>query len=156
MDDGSEIASRIGTLAVYIDARGWDDLLELFVPEVQVDYTSLFGGESQSLTREQLIANWQGLVPGFTRTTHLIGPPMMRIDGETAEVAASVTAWHWIDDPALGEVAVWIVHGTYEMTLRKRDGVWRFAMLALARAWVEGNRDLPRIAEERLARGFKT
>jgi hypothetical protein len=43
MDDWNEIAGCIGASAVHIDARRWDDLLELFAPEVLADKTSLFG-----------------------------------------------------------------------------------------------------------------
>jgi SnoaL-like domain len=83
MDDWNKIADRIGALAVHIDARRWDDLLELFAPEVLADWTSLFGGEPQSLKGEQLIANWRQLLPGFTRTTHLVGPPTIVVTGES-------------------------------------------------------------------------
>jgi hypothetical protein len=55
MDDRIEIANQIGALAVHVDARRWDALLELFAPKVQADWTSLFDGEPQALTREQLI-----------------------------------------------------------------------------------------------------
>ena len=45
-------AGTIGALAVHVDARRWDALLELFAQNVQADWTSLFGGEAQALTRE--------------------------------------------------------------------------------------------------------
>jgi hypothetical protein len=152
MDDRSEIASRIGALAVHVDARAWNDVLDLFAPEIHFDYASLFGGEPQSVMREQLINNWRAMLPGFTHTTHLIGPPMIRAAGETALASASITAWHWIDDPGLGNTAVWIVHGCYEITLAKRESAWRITGLTLARAWAEGNKDLPRLAGDRAAR----
>ena len=99
MDDWNKIAGRIGALAVHIDARRWDDLLELFAQEVLADWTSLFGGEPQSLKREQPIANWRQLLPGFTRTTHLVGPPTIAVTGESAQASASVVAWHFIKEP---------------------------------------------------------
>ena len=74
MDDRNEIVGLVGTLAVRIDARRWDDLQELFASELQADWTSLFGGERQLLKREQLIDNWRQMLPSFTHTTHLIGP----------------------------------------------------------------------------------
>lgn len=47
MNEWTDIAGRIGALAVHADARRWEDVLALFTPEVQVDCTSLFGGERQ-------------------------------------------------------------------------------------------------------------
>ncbi len=150
MDDCSEIMSAIGALAVHTDAQAWNDVVELFTAQVKLDYSSLFGGKPQSLTREQLITSWRAMLPGFTRTTHLIGPPMIHAaTGEMARASASVTAWHWIDDAVLGDTAVWVVHGCYEITLAKSDDRWRISVLTLARAWTEGNKDLPRLAGER-------
>jgi hypothetical protein len=37
------------------------------------------------------------------------------------------------------------------MSFAKIGGAWRIAGLTLARAWAEGNLDLPRIAGERAA-----
>jgi hypothetical protein len=146
MDDRNEIANRIGALAVHIDARRWDYLLELFAPEVQADWTSLFGGEPQSLKREQLIGNWRQLLPGFTRTTHLIGPPTIVVVGETAQASASVVAWHFIKESGLEGSDLWLAGGCYEIGFAKCDGAWRITAMTLARAWSEGNQDLPRLA----------
>lgn len=156
MDDRNEIASFIGALAVRVDARRWDDLLTLFAPEVHVDYTSLFGGERQLLKREQLVANWRQLLPGFTRTTHLVGSPTIVVTGETAEAAASVIACHFIKEAELAGNDLWLVGGCWEITFGKHSGAWRMTALTLARAWAEGNQDLPRLASERAARSAET
>jgi SnoaL-like domain len=156
MDDWNKIADRIGALAVHIDARRWDDLLELFAPEVLADWTSLFGGEPQSLKGEQLIANWRQLLPGFTRTTHLVGPPTIVVTGESAQASASVVAWHFIKEPGLEGNDLWLAGGCYEIAFAKRDGVWRINAMTLARAWAEGNQDLPRLAGERASQSGKT
>ena len=42
MDERNDIAAIVAALVVHVDARRWDDLLSLFAPEVEVDYTSLF------------------------------------------------------------------------------------------------------------------
>jgi hypothetical protein len=156
MDDRNEIADRIGALAVRVDARRWDDLLELFAPEIRADWTSLFGGEPQSLKREQLIANWRALLPGFTHTTHLIGPPTIVVTGDTARASASVVAWHFVKEPALKGNDLWLAGGCYEIGFAKGDGAWRITAMTLARAWAEGNQDLPRLAGERAKQSGKT
>lgn len=153
MDERNDIASMIGALAVRVDARQWDGLLSLFGPEVRVDYTSLFGGEPQVMTREDLIAGWQRLLPGFTHTTHVIGPPSITINGQRAQAAASVVAWHFVEDAALADNSLWLVGGCYEIGFEKLYDVWRIVDLKLARAWAKGNLDLPNIARERAAKG---
>jgi SnoaL-like domain len=152
MDDRMDIASVIGSLAVHVDAQHWDNLLALFAPQVRVDYTSLFGGDAQSMAREDLIGGWRKLLPGFTRTCHVIGTPAISLSGETARAAASVVAWHFVKEPELAGRDVWLVGGCYEMGFERIDGMWRITALTLARAWAEGNLDLPRIAGERAAK----
>jgi len=156
MDDQDQIRGRIGALAVHVDARRWDDLLELFAPEVQADWTSLFGGERECLKREQLVANWRRLLPGFTRTTHVIGSPTILVTDQTARASASVVAWHFIKEPALAGNDLWLAGGCYEFSFERHEGAWRIAAMTLARAWAEGNQDLPRLATERVAQSGKT
>ena len=127
MDGRSEVASIMGALAVHVDARRWRELEALFAPELQVDYTALFGGAPQQLNREGLIAQWRGLLPGFTRTCHLIGTPLVAVTGATASAAASVVATHWISEPSPPGGDKWIAGGCYELSLIRLDGAWRIA-----------------------------
>jgi hypothetical protein len=149
MDDRSHLADIIGSLAVHVDGQHWNELLALFAPRIHVDYTSLFGGDAQAMTREELIGGWRRLLPGFTRTCHVIGVPAVTVNGETAHAAASVVAWHFIKEPELAGRDCWLVGGCYEIGFEKIDGAWHIASLTLARAWAEGNLDLPGIAGAR-------
>src|SRR5215472_2547684 len=99
MDERSDISGVVGALAVHVDALHWNELLSLFAPEVRIDYTSLFGGECEVMARERLIDNWRQLLPGLTRTCHVIGAPAITLNGETAQVSASVAAWHFVKEP---------------------------------------------------------
>jgi hypothetical protein len=112
-----------------LDARNWERLLELFAAEVHVDYTSLFGGEPQVLTRERLIAGWRELLCGFTRTTHVIGTPSVTVAGATAQVSASVVAWHFASTPERAGKDWWLAGGCYEMALSRVGDAWRMRTL---------------------------
>src|SRR5258708_36213762 len=101
MGERSDIAEVIGALAVHVDARRWSELLALFATEVRVDYVSLFGGEAQSMKREELVGGWRKLLPGFTRTCHVIGTPAITLSGDTAQASACVVAWHFVKTPEL-------------------------------------------------------
>ena len=121
-DAFNEISSQIGALAVRVDARDWQGLVGLFDAQVHVDDTSLFGGEVQTLSGEELVGSWRRLVSGFTHTSHVIGVPTITERGEHAEAAASVTAWHAIDDQA--------VEGVGSVS---QEFQW------IARTWPDGN-----------------
>jgi len=152
MDDRNQIADLIGSLAVHVDGQHWKELLALFAPRVGVDYTSLFGGEAKPMLREDLIGGWQKLLPGFTRTCHVIGTPAITISGDTARASASVVAWHFVKEAELAGRDLWLVGGCYDIAFEKIGGAWHIASLTLARAWAEGNLDLPKIAGERATR----
>lgn len=157
MDEASKVSSLVGALAVQIDARRWTQIADLFGTEVRVDYSSLFGGDAETMTRQGLMERWQKLLPGFTSTTHIIGTPTIVFSERKADVFASVVAWHRIKDLSLGENDLWLVGGCYEISCEKLDdGEWRITSLTLARAWAEGNLDLPRIAGERVGQGAVT
>jgi SnoaL-like domain len=153
MDERAEVVNTVAALGLCADALRWNDLLALFTSKVTVDYTSLFGGEVQSTTKEDLIAGWQALLPGFTRTQHLIGAVRVTVSKDVAYAEAPVVAWHVVEDPALGGKGTWQVGGRYEMQVENHAGQWCIRALTLAGAWAEGNLDLPRIAARRVREG---
>ncbi|MER9962141.1 nuclear transport factor 2 family protein [Mesorhizobium sp. M0045] len=63
---------------------------------VTTDYTSLFGGAAATSGRDALIAQWQGLLPGFDATQHLITNIIVEGAGNDAVARSHVRAAHWI------------------------------------------------------------
>jgi SnoaL-like domain len=106
------------------------------------------------MPREDLIADWRALVPGFTRTQHLIGAVHVTLTDGFAYAEAPVVAWHVIKDAALAGDETGLVGGRYEMQVEKRKGEWCIRALNLTEAWAEGNLDLPRIAAQRIHEGL--
>lgn len=129
-----------------IDVLDWPAVREAFADEVRLDYTSLSGGEPETLTRDDLIARWQGLLPGFDATQHLIGPVILTDEGGTGVRAdAHVRGYHHIGDREGGQT--WAVHGHY--TARLARG--KITELTLTVFYQEGELDLPAVATERAA-----
>ena len=130
------------------DALDWGTVRGVLADEVLADYTSLAGGEPETLAATDLIARWQGLLPGFDATQHLTGPVLLTADGGPGVCADThVVAWHRIAGTDGG--ATWAVHGHY--TARVVDG--RITELTLTVFFTDGNLDLPRLATERAASG---
>ena len=48
-----DVVARMGLL---VDRRDWPALEALFAPDVEVDYTSLFGGVPESKPRRELVS----------------------------------------------------------------------------------------------------
>ena len=153
MDERFDVANTVAALGLSVDTLRWNDLLGLLAPKIIVDYTSLYGGEVQTMAREDLIARWQALLPGFSRTHHFIGAVHVTLTDPFAYAEAPLTAWHIIDDPGLAADATWddtwIVAGHYELQLEKLEGAWCIQALTLAGAWQKGNLNLRAMAIER-------
>ena len=64
----TEVVNSVGTLA---DLGQYSQLQQLFTEEVTVDYTSLFPGEVQNIPSQQLMTQWQSVLPGFDATQHI-------------------------------------------------------------------------------------
>jgi SnoaL-like domain len=127
-----------------IDALDWAAVRATFADEVRVDYTSLSGGEPEILPADDLIARWQGLLPRFDATQHLIGPVVLTGDGGAGMRADThVRGYHHIEGPDGGET--WGVYGHY--TARLADG--KITELTLQVFYQEGNLGLPALATER-------
>ncbi|MGH7717512.1 MAG: nuclear transport factor 2 family protein [Gemmatimonadaceae bacterium] len=70
------------------DARDWPAVRARFADTVDVDYTSLAGGEPARMPADQLVAAWRALLPGFHATQHLLGPVIVELDGDHATARA--------------------------------------------------------------------
>lgn len=142
--DQIRVRQTIALLMGDIDRRDFDAAERLFAPEVLVDYTSLWGGEPVTMTREVLLQGWKALVPGFDATWHELGEITVRVEGTTAEASCPVAARHWIGTD------VWLPRGEYEFRLVRRD-TWGIAAMKLIVSDEIGSRSLVEAARARVA-----
>jgi hypothetical protein len=128
-----------------VDDRDWPAVRAGLTDEVEADYSSLFGGAPERLAADALVARWQGLLPGFDGTQHLLGPLVITTAGDDATVDANVRGYHHLG------ASTWMVAGRYALTLHRADGIWRVARIVLRTTYQEGDRSLPDQAAARAA-----
>jgi SnoaL-like domain len=128
-----------------IDALDWPAVRAAFAGQVRVDYTSLSGGEPETLPVGDLMARWQGLLPGFDATQHLSGPVLLTDEDAGVRADTHVRGYHHLRGADGGET--WGVYGHY--TARLADG--KITELTLQVFYQEGNFGLPALAVERAA-----
>jgi len=153
VDERLDVMSVVATFALAADTLRWNDLRAILAPEVVLDYTSLWGGEARRTPREDIIAGWRELLPGFTHTAHLIGAVRVVLTEGSAYSEAPVMASHAIQDESLAGNNRWAVGGRYEMQMERHNGQWQISALTLADAWTEGNPGLPEAARQRVREG---
>jgi hypothetical protein len=129
-----------------------DHLLDRYagLPEpdrrARAGYTSLFGGAPERLAAGTLVTRWQGLLPGFDGTQHLLGPLVITPTGDDdATVACNVRGYHHLNG------STWLVAGRYSLTLRRAGENWRVAGIVLRTTYEEGDRSLAEQATARAA-----
>jgi hypothetical protein len=146
-DPREEARVRQTVLAIptNIDIHRFDAVEPLFAERVVIDYTSLWGGEPQTMTPAELVTAWRGIVPGFDATWHEIDPVAVTVDGAEARATTSVDGRHWIGE------RVWRPIGRYDFRLAKIDGAWRVTSMALTVTEEQGERALVDLARDRAA-----
>ena len=131
-----------------IDRRDWAGVRAAFTERLTVDYSSLFGGDPEELAADDLLSRWQGLLPGFDATQHVLGPVEVGHGSDPMRADVHVRAHHYLDGADGGPE--WMVAGHYVARLAEQDGVWRLASLTLETYRQEGNTRLPELATARV------
>ena len=129
----TDVINSMGTLA---DLGQYDRLQQLFTDEVTVDYTSLFPGEVQNISSEQLMSQWQSVLPGFDATQHMITNHQITIDSDEAKAIAYVRATHKLGDE------MWVVGGYYVDELVRTDEGWKLKAIQYNALYEKGDRSL--------------
>jgi hypothetical protein len=132
MSDHIEIIDLVNSIFDTVDAKDWDTARTLFEPTVEVDFTSLDGGEPATITSDQLVGAWRQGLHSKKKSFHLVGHYRIRTDGDTATVAVKGYSYNALDDDLGG--AMWEVWGAYDIPLRRTEAGWRAAGISF-HAW---------------------
>lgn len=130
------IRTIIESVAALADAGNFESLEKLYADEVEVDYTSLFGGEIEVKSPQALMRQWASALPGFDCTKHDLSNHAARIEGDSAEATCDVQAIHLIATKS------WTVRGRYTYRLTKTDGDWRIVSHKFDLAEETGSREV--------------
>lgn len=133
----------------HADRREWDRLRDVFADYVTLDYTSLNGGDPATITGEQVVEAWSGLLGSLDATQHLAGNHLVRVDGDTATCTASFQATHLLANP-YGD-PIWTLGGHYHFDLTRTEDGWRITSVTMTADWATGNQQIMNLATQRAA-----
>lgn len=134
--DEAAIKTLIESVGPLADTHNFEVLEALYAPEVEVDYTSLAGGERELKSAKALMTEWASVLPGFDRTRHAISNIQVSTNGQTATAKADVTANHYVGD------LFWQVRGDYEYRLEKNSAGWQITAHTFNLQEESGTRDV--------------
>jgi len=131
------------------DAQDWPTLRACFADEIDVDYTSLAGGEPGRVAADDLVARWRTLRRGFGATHHQETNHLVDLGGDEADCTAAFLATHFL--PNDHGAPLWTLGGTYRYRLRRdgEGGAWRIHALTMTATLADGNQILPTLAAAR-------
>lgn len=152
--DRLEILALTSAMGLMVDARDWDGLQRLFNDPVDVDYTSLNGGEPQTLGPGALVGGWAEVLDHLDATQHLIAGQVVTLEGGTATCSANVLGTHVLANGTGGPI--WTVGGRYDFGLRRTPDGWRISALTLTVQWVSGNQHIMTLASVEGSRPLTT
>jgi SnoaL-like domain len=138
--DRLAIQDLIGRYAVLIDNRDFERLDELFTADAEIDFAT-FDGPVGNLT--EIKAFLTNSLPFFERSQHMMGLPVITVDGDTAHARTSCNN-PMISAKPDGTTSVWLIGLWYDDDLVRGADGWRFSARRQERCYtILGHHDMP-------------
>jgi hypothetical protein len=111
------------------DAKDWEQCRAFFSGEVEVDFTSLAGGEPAKISADDLIQAWKTNLFAEKKTFHQRGNHRIEIEDDAATVFSKAYAFNLLES---GEVTgLWEVWGNYTHDLVRTETGWKCSGMKL-------------------------
>ncbi|MFQ6553059.1 nuclear transport factor 2 family protein [Aestuariibius insulae] len=123
--DRAEMIRIADAIDAAVDAKDWPAARAFFTETIEVDFTSLAGGEPATIPADTLIAGWSGNLTEMKESFHLRGNHRIAFDGsDTALMTSHGYAWNRMPTPDAPDGALWEVWGTYEHGFTRSGDAW--------------------------------
>jgi len=123
VEDRLAIQDLIARYAVIVDSRDFDALDEVFTADARIDFTAFGGPAGSPADIKKFLADSFGI---FKSTQHLMGLPLITLDGDRATARTPCTNPMVLDE-AGGAAKVWLIGLWYDDELVRTPLGWRFA-----------------------------
>lgn len=139
----TEMIRIADALDAAVDAKDWALARSFFTDTIDVDFTSLVGGEPVTIPAEALITGWSTNLTAEKASFHLRSNHRVtfEVDG-TATMLSHGYAWNRMERGALpenGGDAFWEVWGTYVHGFVETDDGWKVDAMTFTATAERGN-----------------
>jgi hypothetical protein len=128
---------------VGVDAKNWDATRAFFTDTIDVDFSSLVGGEPVTIPADALIAGWSANLTDEKPSFHIRGNHSITFeDVDNATMFSHGYAWNRMEAGALDENGgdpMWEVWGTYIHGFTRTEGGWRVNSMSFFAEAERGN-----------------
>lgn len=148
--DRAEMTRIADAIDAAVDAKDWTLARRFFTETIDVDFTSLVGGEPATIPADALIAGWSANLAPSKTSFHLRGNHRITfLSPDRAVMLSHGYAWNRLEAGALAENGgnpLWEVWGSYQHGFVRTDDGWRVDAMAFTATAERGNafvRDTP-------------
>lgn len=136
-----EVIELVNKLFIYTDEKEWQKLQnDIFAEEVFLDMESA-GGNSETMTSEQICSMWQSVLNGLDAANHLTGNFIVEnVKENFVKVFCYATATHYKSSAKNGSLREFV--GSYNIELIKQANGWRVTSFVYNLKYMSGNLDL--------------
>ncbi|MBD3885773.1 nuclear transport factor 2 family protein [Phormidium tenue FACHB-886] len=135
--DRAEIIDAVNAVGFFADRQDWAVVRRQFAEEVDMDYTSLAGGEPVRVKADDLIRGWEQGLSALPATQHMITNHQVTVEGDEAQCLSSFRAWHY--SPNDEGSPLWHLYGYYTHRFQRTAEGWKIISMTLTKTAAEGN-----------------
>ncbi len=144
-----EITNIVSRFFADVDRYDWDKVKNCMTNPFHVDYSSYSGEEPADVSPADLTGSWAAILPHYDSVHHQIGNLVVEADEDVASVQCHGMSTHFIANHPGGDLQ--FIVGTYDLTLVKKDGAWKFSGMRFNFKYASGNANLTAEAQRRAA-----
>ena len=135
----SEVVDATTRFGWLVDRGHWEELERLFSPQVEVDYTSLDGGEPYWGPIRPKLDEWREHWERADAMQHLLSSQLVTLPSPgfavcTANYVATVVSSN------TAKRSIWNMGGTYRFELIHDVGAWKISRILMQVLWQTGRR----------------
>ena len=146
--DRSAISDVQLRYATGIDMRDWELYRTCFTDDLEVDFSSVFGGGPRQVKADRWVETVRRTISGLKATQHMITNHVITLTGDEATCVAYVQARHHLpNDTGASEQAML---GYYTNRFVRTPDGWRIRACKLTVTWNTGNWHIFDLARRRL------
>jgi hypothetical protein len=134
------VLDTINRLFIGTDSRDWAMVRDALAPRLQVDMTSLAGGQPAEMAGAALAAAWETGLKPVQAVHHQTGNYRVTVLGDQAEAFCYGTATHYRPTRSGRNVRTFV--GSYDFRLARLETKWRITSFRFNLKYVDGNLEL--------------
>ncbi len=121
LSDHADIAQLLQRYFTALDTRDYALLDTVFLPDALLRYDV---GQDVTLRYPDMKEHFRRFLERFCFTQHMMGPPTIDLDGDTAR-STNVVRAHHVERAADGRESTWTVYGVYRDVHARTGAGWR-------------------------------